>query len=131
VVSLRAVSTLTGEIILNVQTYKTVLSVGLAGDVFRFVDMDTKLVEMETGMTQNESVTWAVRSAIEAAVLALIEQGDKRGYWSINRSIVEDISLDANEMVESIDEEIEEFTPVKNNNSILDTLFVPAEVTNE
>ena len=85
VVSLRAVSTLTGEVILNVQTYKTILSVGLAGDVFRFVDMDTKLIEMETGMTQNESVTWAVRSAIEAAVLALIEQGDQRGYWKINR----------------------------------------------
>lgn len=47
--------------------------------------MDTKLIEMETGMTQNESVTWAVRSAIEAAVLALIEQGDQRGYWKINR----------------------------------------------
>lgn len=84
VVSLRAVSTLTGEIILNVQTYKTILSVGIASDVFRFVDMDTKLVEMETGMTQNESVTWAVRSAIEAAVLALIKQGDQRGYWEIN-----------------------------------------------
>lgn len=83
IVSLRAVSTLTGEIILNVQTYKTVLSVGLSGDVFKFVDMDTKLVEMETGITQNESVTWAVRSAIEAAVLALIEQGDRRGYWKI------------------------------------------------
>ena len=85
VVSLRAVSTLTGEVILNVQTYKTVLSVGLAGDVFRFVDMDTKLIEMETGMTQNESVTWAVRSAIEAAVLSLIKQGDQRGYWKIDR----------------------------------------------
>ena len=69
---------------MNVQTYKTILSVGLAGDVFKFVDMDTKLVEMETGMTQNESVTWAVRSAIEAAVLALIKQGDQRGYWTIN-----------------------------------------------
>jgi len=84
VISLRAVSTLTGEVILNVQTYKTILSVGLAGDVFRFVDMDTKLIEAETGMTQNESVTWAVRSAIEAAVLALIKQGDQRGYWTIN-----------------------------------------------
>jgi curli production assembly/transport component CsgG len=83
IVSLRAVSTLTGEVILNVQTYKTILSVGLAGDVFRFVDMDTKLIELETGMTQNESVTWAVRSAIEAAVLALIQQGDQRGYWKI------------------------------------------------
>ena len=34
-------------------------------------------------MTENESVTWAVRSAIEAAVLALIQQGDERGYWKI------------------------------------------------
>lgn len=84
VVSLRGVSTLTGEVILNVQTYKTILSVGMGGDVFRFLDMDTKLLELETGVTQNESVTWAVRSAIEAAVLALIEQGDERGYWEIN-----------------------------------------------
>ena len=84
VVSLRAVSTLTGEVILNVQTYKTILSVGMGGDVFRFLDMDTKLLELETGLTQNESVTWAVRSAIEAAVLAMIEQGDTREFWSIN-----------------------------------------------
>ena len=83
VVSLRAVSTLTGEVILNVQTTKTVLSSGQAGDVFRFIDMDTKLLELESGMTQNESVTYAVRSAIEAAVLELIYQGDERGYWKI------------------------------------------------
>ena len=82
-VSLRAVSTLTGEVILNVQTYKTILSTGMAGDVFRFLDMDTKLLELESGMTQNESVTFSVRSAIEAAVLSLIEQGDERGYWKI------------------------------------------------
>ena len=83
VISLRAVSTLTGEVILNVQTQKTVLSSGQAGDVFRFVDMDTRLLELESGMTQNESVTFAVRSAIEAAVLELIKQGDERGYWKI------------------------------------------------
>ena len=83
VVSLRAVSTLSGEVILNVQTSKTVLSSGISGDVFRFVDMDTQLVELESGMTQNESVTFAVRSAIEAAVLELIKQGDERGYWKI------------------------------------------------
>jgi curli production assembly/transport component CsgG len=58
VISLRAVSTLTGEVILNVQTQKTVLSSGQAGDVFRFVDMDTRLLE-------------------------LIRQGDERGYWKI------------------------------------------------
>ena len=83
VISLRAVSTLTGEVILNVQTYKTILSTGQAGDIFKFLDMDTKLLELESGMTENESVTWAVRSAIEAAVLALIQQGSERGYWKI------------------------------------------------
>ena len=83
-ISLRAVSTLTGEVILNVQTNKTILSTGSAGDVFKFFDMDTQLLELETGVTDNESVTWSVRSAIEAAVLALIEQGDERGYWEIN-----------------------------------------------
>ena len=45
--------------------------------------MDTRLLELESGMTQNESVTFAVRSAIEAAVLELIRQGDERGYWKI------------------------------------------------
>ena len=90
VVSLRAVSVLTGEVIINVQTYKTILSVGLGSDVFKFLDMDTKLLELETGMTENESVTWAVRSAIEAAVYALIEQGDERGFWEINYPLESD-----------------------------------------
>ena len=52
VVSLRAVSTLTGEVLLNVQTYKTILSVGMGGDVFRFLDMDTKLLELESQISE-------------------------------------------------------------------------------
>ena len=110
VVSLRAVSVLTGEIILNVQTYKTILSVGMGGDVFRFLDMDTKLLELETGITSNESVTWAVRSAVEAAVLALIEQGDLRGYWEINEDVfIEDIDLiDLNDTANSGGNDVEE-----------------------
>ena len=84
VVHLRAVSVLTGEILLNVQTSKTILSVAEGFDVFRFVEMDTQLVEVEDGMTENESVTRSVRSAIEAAVYELILQGDEREYWSIN-----------------------------------------------
>ena len=83
VVHLRAVSVLTGEIILNVQTSKTILSVAEGFDVFRFVEMDTQLVEVEDGMTENESVTRSVRSAIEAAVYELILQGDERDYWTI------------------------------------------------
>ena len=83
VVHLRAVSVLTGEIILNVQTSKTILSVAEGFDVFKFVEMDTQLVEIEDGMTENESVTRSVRSAIEAAVYELILQGDERGFWTI------------------------------------------------
>tara|TARA_B100001778_G_C18521759_1_gene599210 strand:- start:169 stop:1008 length:840 start_codon:yes stop_codon:yes gene_type:complete len=82
-VSLRGISTLTGEILLNVQTQKTILSVGGGFDVFKFVDMDTQLVEIEDGVAENESVTVATRAAIEAAVVAIIIQGDERGYWNI------------------------------------------------
>ena len=92
-VSLRAVSTLTGEILLNVQTSKTILSIADGYDVFKFVDMDTQLIEIEDGMTENESVTRSLRSTIEAAVLELIYQGDERGYWEINwpvNKIIED-----------------------------------------
>lgn len=83
IVSLRATSTLTGEILLNVQTKKSILSVGGGYDVFRFVDMDTKLVEIEDGNSFNESVTYATRAAIEEAVLELIYQGHDRGHWVI------------------------------------------------
>ena len=83
IVHLRAVSTMTGEVLLNVQTSKTILSVAQGFDVFKFVDMDTQLVEIEDGVTENESVTRSVRSTIEAAVLELIYQGHDRGYWKI------------------------------------------------
>ncbi len=90
IVSLRAVSTLTGEILLNVQTSKTVLSTALGYDVFKFIDLDTQLIEIEDGITQNESNTYSVRACIEAAVLVLIEQGDERKYWKINYPVPEE-----------------------------------------
>lgn len=85
-VSMRAVSVLTGEVLLNVQTRKTILSYGGTGDVFRFVDQDTQLIEIEDGVGNNESVTYAVRTAIEAGVLELIYQGHDRGLWEIEEN---------------------------------------------
>ena len=82
-VSLRGISTLTGEVLLNVQTKKTILSYAEGLDVFRFIDMDTELIEFEDGVAKNESVTVATRAAIEAAVVALIKQGDTRGWWKL------------------------------------------------
>jgi curli production assembly/transport component CsgG len=81
VVALRAVNTNTGEIILNVQVSKTVLSVGKDLSVFKFVDVGTKLVEAEAGMTENEANTMAVKMATEEAVLQLIKQGVEKGYF--------------------------------------------------
>ena len=85
-VSVRAVSVLTGEILLNVQTKKSILSYGSGGDVFRFIEQGTQLIEYEDGVGNNESVTYAVRTAIEAAVLEMVYQGDERGFWTINEN---------------------------------------------
>lgn len=74
---------MTGEVLLNVQTSKTILSVANGYDVFKFVDMATQLVEIEDGITENESVTRSLRSTIEAAVLELIYQGHDREFWII------------------------------------------------
>jgi curli production assembly/transport component CsgG len=81
VVALRGVNTNTGEIILNVQVSKTVLSVGRDLSLFKFVDVGTKLVEAEVGMTENEANTMAVKMATEEAVLQLIKQGVEKGYF--------------------------------------------------
>ena len=81
VVALRAVSTDTGEVLLNVQVSKTVLSVGQSINVFKFVDVGTKLVESEAGLTENEVVTKAVKMTIEAAVVQLVKQGIDRQLW--------------------------------------------------
>ena len=63
-----AVSVLTGEVLLNVQTRKTLLSYGSGGDVFRFIEQGTQLIEIEDGVGNNESVTYATRTAIEAVL---------------------------------------------------------------
>jgi len=89
-VSVRAVSVLTGEILLNVQTKKSILSYGSGGDVFRFIEQGTQLIEYEDGVGNNESVTYAVRTAIEAAVLEMVYQGDERGFWTINDNKIEE-----------------------------------------
>ena len=48
VVSLRMVSVSTGEILLEILTSKTILSVGVSNDFFRFIADGTKLVEFES-----------------------------------------------------------------------------------
>jgi curli production assembly/transport component CsgG len=79
-VSLRAVSTKSGEVLASVTVHKTIASVALQGNVFRFVDPNA-LLEAEAGITHNEPKELAVRQAIEKAVYALIMQGADTNVW--------------------------------------------------
>ena len=81
VVSLRLVSVSTGEILIEILTSKTILSVGLSNDFFRFIADGTKLVEFESGNAMNESKSIAIQAAMETAVVELIMQGREKGYW--------------------------------------------------
>lgn len=80
-VSLRTVSVLTGEILIEVLVTKTILSVGTSGDIFKFVELGTQLVELEAGATKNESSAIALREAIETAVYKTVMEGKERGFW--------------------------------------------------
>ena len=85
-VVLRAVLVQTGEVLLNVTATKTILSTGGGGDVFRFIEMGTELVELESGYSENEAVGYAVRAAIEAGVYGLVMQGLEKEVWDFDYS---------------------------------------------
>jgi curli production assembly/transport component CsgG len=80
-VALRAVSTTTGEVLLNVQVSKTILSTSTDNNVFKFIDMGTRALELERGVAENEAGTIAIKMTIEAAVVAMIEEGAQKNYW--------------------------------------------------
>ena len=80
-ISMRIVSVQTGEILMTTAVTKTIASHSSGGDVFRFLDMGTKALELETGVAVNEPVNYAIRTAIEFAVLELIYSGEKQGFW--------------------------------------------------
>ena len=81
-IQLRLVSVSSGQVLLEKLVSKTVLSVSLTDDVFRFIEAGTELVEIESGVVRNESGGLALRSAIETAVLEIIKEGEQAGYWS-------------------------------------------------
>ena len=87
-VSLRLVSVSTGEILLEILTSKTILSVGISNDYFRFIAEGTELVEFESGNAMNESKSIAVQAAMETAVVALVHQGREKGTGSTGERTV-------------------------------------------
>jgi len=80
-VSLRTVSVSTGKVLLEVLVTKSVLSASISQDVFKFYSNNTELVEIESGIVENESVNIALQAAVETAVLETILEGLELGYW--------------------------------------------------
>lgn len=80
-VSLRAVSVATGEVLVSVNTTKTVLSFQDKAGILKFYDAGTRSLELETGSATNESMNKAVQMAIHAAVIEMINQGVSKGHW--------------------------------------------------
>ena len=79
-VSLRAVSTETGEVLTSVMVRKPIASRAIRGSVFNYVALD-EILEIEGGYTTNEPRQVAVQQAIEKAVVALIAEGAELDLW--------------------------------------------------
>ncbi len=80
-VVMRLVSVSTGRVLMSIATQKTIASHRSGADIFKFFDMGTRLVESETGFSVNEPVNYAVRAAIEAGVVELVYEGERKGLW--------------------------------------------------
>jgi curli production assembly/transport component CsgG len=80
-VAMRIVSVQTGEVLLSVAVEKRIASHKTGMDVFRFLDMSTKALEVEVGSAINEPVNYAVRAAIESSIVEIVKQGEQQGLW--------------------------------------------------
>ena len=81
-ISLRAVSVATGEVLVAVNTSKTVISFQDKLGVLRFYDAGTRSLELETGSATNESMNKAVQLVIHAAVIEMVREGARKGHWA-------------------------------------------------
>lgn len=80
-VSLRAVSVNTGKVLASVTVQKTILSAADSITALKFYDAGTKAFEAEAGLNINEPGTYAVKAAVEMAVVELIKEGQRKGIW--------------------------------------------------
>ena len=55
----------------------------------KFLDLGTKLIEVEAGTAVNEPVNYAVRAAIEQAVCDLVELGHSKGLWNYKAIVID------------------------------------------
>jgi len=86
-ISVRAVSVNTGKVLAVVTVQKTILSTADSATALRFFDAGTQAFEAEAGLTINEPGTYAVKSAIEMAVVELIKEGQRKSIWDFKSNV--------------------------------------------
>ena len=92
-ISLRLIAVQTGEILLTVSSTKTIASVSNGADIFRFLDLGTRALEIESGNAANEPVNYAIRTAIEYGILQMLYDGKEQGLWEWEKPVAEDINI--------------------------------------
>lgn len=81
VISLRLVSVTSGEVLTTVTVEKNLLSTADGITALRFFNQQTRAFEFDSSQTFNEPGNYALRSAIETAVVELITRGERQGLW--------------------------------------------------
>jgi curli production assembly/transport component CsgG len=84
-ISLRAISVNTGKVLAAVHVTKIVYSTADSFAVLKFLDNGAQAFEAEAGLTINEPGTLAVKATIEAAVVELIKEGERKGIWDYKK----------------------------------------------
>ena len=84
-ISLRAISVNTGRVLAAVHVTKIVYSTADSFAVLKFLDNGVQAFEVEAGLTVNEPGTLAIKATIEAAVVELIKEGERKGIWDYKK----------------------------------------------
>ena len=92
-VSLRAVSVNTGKVLAAVTVTKIVYSTADSIAVLKFLNQGTQAFEAEMGLTINEPGTLAVKATVEAAVVELIKEGERKGIWDFKKADSEPVAV--------------------------------------
>lgn len=113
-ISLRAISVNTGKVLAAVTVTKIVYSTADAVAVLKYINnknianqifgnaenvasLTGSMFEAETGLTINEPGTLAVKATVEAAVVELIKEGERKGVWDFKKTepIVQPATVEA------------------------------------
>ena len=72
------------------------------------------MFEFESGLTLNEPGTLAVKSAIEAAVVELIKEGERKDVWDFKEEVISEVEITPLKLTSEYIDIIEEVEPVLN-----------------